>query len=77
MTNFFCIVCRTAKEYLCIFEGNTMCNTCLDIIQNDRTKQQRRSDSKTQAVIGNKYSRQEEDKSKNNYARAVLETSNL
>ena len=63
MTNFFCIVCRTAKEYLCIFEGITMCNTCLGIIQKERKKQQKRSDTKTQAIIDNKYSIQEEVKS--------------
>jgi hypothetical protein len=63
MTNFFCVVCRTAKEYLCIFEGNTMCNTCLDIVENERKKQQKRSNPKTQAIIDNKYSIQEEVKS--------------
>jgi hypothetical protein len=63
MTNFFCIVCRTAKEYLCIFEGNTMCNTCLDLTQKEIKKQQKRTDSENQSIIDNKYRIRDEVKS--------------
>lgn len=71
MTNFFCVICRTPKEYLCIFEGNTMCNTCLDITQNDRKKQQKRSVPKPNLSQIINIVHKNRAKGINNYARAA------
>jgi hypothetical protein len=76
MTNFFCVACRTAKGYICIFEGNTMCNICLDIAENERKKQQKRSNPKPKLLLIINIAYKKRSKAtNNNYARTGRQVS--